>query len=138
MENKKRYGSTRNPAASIGVGVGLSVLVMLIGALVVTALLLNEIIGCERLDISVLIVTVLATAVGSACSSLRNGRTIFLVALGSSLGFFTILLSVTALFFGGQYRGLLVTLLVVLGVATAVALVILKYMNRPKRYHKKH
>ena len=137
MENNNRFSNHRNPAVSIGLGVVLSILVMLIGTLGVTSLLLNDSITTEGLGISVLVITELAVVFGCTFSTLRTGRAILPVALGTGLGFFVVQLSITALFFDGQYHGALVTLFAVLSSSVAVALVILKYMNQPKRYRKK-
>ena len=135
--NKENFGNDRNTIASITLGVVLSVMLMLMGTFVVSWLLGHERIETDKLGISALIVTEMAAVAGSAFSAIRMRKAILPVAVGTGLGFFVIQLSVTAMLFDGQYQGVLVTLLAVVGASVAVALVVLKYLNQSKKYRKK-
>ena len=53
-----------------------------------------------------------------------------MIAMGSGLLFWATLIAITALFFGGQYDGMLVTGLVILAASGIVALTGLRRENR--------
>ena len=137
MENKKVSLNGRNAASAIGLGVVISVVLMLVATFVVSALLMNQTIEIESVGVLVLIVTELSVFVGCAFSTLRMRRSVLPVAVATSLGLFIIQIGITALFFEGQYRGMIVTLVTLLGGAVASSLIVLKHLNHLKTFRGK-
>ena len=137
MENKKVSLNGRNAASAIGLGVVISVVLMLVATFVVSALLMNQTIEIESVGVLVLIVTELSVFVGCAFSTLRMRRSVLPVAVATSLGLFIIQIGITALFFEGQYRGMIVTLVILLGGAVASSLIVLKHLNHSKTFRGK-
>jgi hypothetical protein len=137
MGNKNNSVDGRNIASAIGLGVVISVALMMIGTFVVTALLMNRTIEIESIGVPVLAVTELSVLIGCAFSTLRTRKSILPVAVATSLFFFIIQIGITALFFDGQYHGVVVTLVTVLGGAIATSLVVLKHLNHSKQFHRK-
>ena len=137
MENKKVSLNGRNAASAIGLGVVISVVLMLVATFVVSALLMNQTIEIESVGVLVLIVTELSVFVGCAFSTLRMRRSVLPVAVATSLGLFIIQIGITALFFEVQYRGMIVTLVTLLGGAVASSLIVLKHLNHLKTFRGK-
>ena len=122
---------------AIGIGTLISILTMVIGAAVMTLLLANQTIEESAMGYGVLLVTILSVVIGSTVSILLARSRVLVVSLCTTLTFGLVLLAMTAMFFGGQYSGVPVTLLVMAGSAISVALIAGKYMNKPKSYRKK-
>ena len=137
MENKKVSLNGRNAVSAIGLGVVISVVFMFVATFVVSALLMNQTIEIESVGVPVLIVTELSVLVGCAFSTLRMRRRVLPVAVATSLGLFIIQIGITALFFDGQYHGMIVTLITLLGGAVATSLIVLKHLNRSKTFRGK-
>lgn len=136
--NKKDYGTvTRGIPVAVGVGTLSSLLVMIIGAAVMTLLLANESIGENAMGYGVLLITMLSVVIGSLISILLVRSQVLIVGLCTALAFALVLLAMTALFFSGQYSGVPVMLLVMTGSAVAVALIVSRYLCKQKSYRRK-
>lgn len=136
--SKQEYGNKeKSIPMAIGIGTLISFLTMIIGAAVMTLLLANQTIEESAIGYGVLLVTILSVVIGSVVSILLAHSRVLIVSLCTTLSFALILLAMTAMFFGGQYSGVPVTLMVMAGSAISVALIAGKYMNKPKSYRKK-
>ena len=90
-------------------------LVITIGAAAIIALLIQEeIIPENAVGYGVMILLLLAATAGTATANRKIKRRKLLVTALSAAAYYAILLSITALFFGGQYHGMGVTALLVL------------------------
>lgn len=135
---KKEYGNMeKSIPAAIGIGALISLLTMIIGTAVMTLLLANQTIEENTVGYGVLLVIILSVVIGSTVSILLARSRVLIVSLCTALTFALVLLAMTAMFFGGQYSGVPVTLLVMAGSAISVALIAGKYINKPKPYRKK-
>jgi len=135
---KKEYGNKeKSIPLAVGMGAGISMAAMLIGTLVVALMVTNQTIGEDATGYGVIIVTVLSAIIGSTVSILIARSRVLILSLLTSISFAMILLAMTALFFGGQYSGVPVTILVIIGSGVSVALIAGKYLNQPKSYRRK-
>jgi len=125
----------------IPVGIGVAMLygmaVMLVGALVMTWLLSTEKIQEETIKYGVMMVLILSAGASSGGAIYHVRQNILPVSVGTGFVFIIVLLGMNALFFDGKYEGIGATTIVVLGTGIAVAMVAIKYLNKPKTYHKK-
>ena len=120
--NKKVTGRSKPMAAGLALGTVVSFLLTLVGAAVIANLILSEKLAEEAVGYGAVVVLLLASAIGAWLSAILVKRRWMLVCLGAGGIYYLLLLSVTALFFGGQYQGMGVTALLVLGGSGAVGL----------------
>ena len=121
--NHKVTGTAVSMPAGIGIGCGISLLLTLLGAGVAAKLIADEILRETAIGYSAMAIILLASACGAAAAVGKVKKRRLQVALLVGAGYFASLLAMTALFFGGQYQGMGVTALLVLGGVAAVALV---------------
>lgn len=105
----KRNGRTVSMGAGIGAGLLFSLITTLLGAAIIAVLLDREVLPWERVGYGIMVLLPIAAAAGTqiACSRIRRQR--MAVCLISAAAFWLTLLGATALFFGGQYDGAVVT-----------------------------
>ena len=137
MSKKESGNMEKSIPAAIGIGALISFMTMIIGAAVMTLLLANQTIEESAMGYGVLLIIILSVVIGSTVSILLARNRVLVVSLCTALTFALALLAMTAMFFGGQYSGVPVTLLVMGGSAIGVALIAVKNMNKPKSYRKK-
>lgn len=114
VTNQKRTGTAITMPAGLALGAAVS-LVITIGAAAIIALLIQEeIIPESAAGYGVMILLLLAATAGTATANRKIKRRKLLVTALSAAVYYAILLSITALFFGGQYHGMGVTALLVL------------------------
>lgn len=119
---KKRNGTLSMPGG-LAWGGGMSLGVTLLGAGALTWLVDREILPMEKIGYGILVLLLLASNLGAVTALGKLHRRRLLVCLASGGVYFGLLLSITALFFGGQYSGVGTTALLVLaGSATAALL----------------
>ncbi len=118
--------------AGLAAGIGAALAVTLAGAAIVAWLIDGERISEEAMGYGALAVLLLSAGAGAWIASALVGHRRLLVCALTGVGYFLILLSMTALFFGGQYHGVWVTALVVLAGCLGVSLVGLKGSGGPK------
>ena len=112
--NRKPTGRASSMPAGIGWGI-----VTELSVTVALAALLAKLVETERMQESaigygVMVILVLASFVGAWVSAAKIKRQRLVVCLLSAVIYFALLLSMTALFFGGQYSGVGVTGILVL------------------------
>lgn len=123
MTNNRRVTgkATSMPMGLLTGGAG-SLLSTIVLAGILAKLLEKAYISQENTGYGVMIILLVSAYVGAAISSGRIKRQRLLVCLLSGAVYFVILLSITALFFGGQYDAVAVTGLLVLCGCMAAAL----------------
>lgn len=116
----------RNTASSLPVGIGIGLLVSLvitmIGAALTAYMVDKQIIPQDALGYGCVVTLLMSACCGALVSVKRVKRLRMQVCMISGACYYIMLLGITALFFGGQYEGMGITALVVLGGALAVAI----------------
>ena len=119
--------------AGLAVGAGCS-LAMTLGLTAVLAKLVEaETIPVEKIGYGIMVLLVTSSFAGAMVSFGRIKRQRLLVCGVSGVIYFAVLMSITALFFGGQYSAVGVTALLVLAGSAAAALLGLRQGRGAKR-----
>ncbi len=135
--NRKVTGRAMSMPVGIAVGMAVSLLVTLAGALVLGWLIDNETMGINSIGYGAMIILLSASFLGALTAKTRIKHRALVVCLISGAGYYLSLLAITALFFGGQYQGMGVTFgLVLAGAVTAGLLSIKKKKSITKGYRK--
>lgn len=113
--NSKMTGRTMSVPAGLAFGAAVS-----IGLTVIAAVILAELVDTgkllwENIGYGVMGVLLLASFTGAAASYSKIKRQRLVVCVMSGMVYFALLLSATALFFGGQYEAIGVTALLIFG-----------------------
>ena len=124
--NQKVTGRAMSMPAGIAVGMLVSLLVTLVGALLLGWLIDSETMTTNSIGYGSMVILLAASALGALVAKNRIKHRTLVVCLLSGTGYYLSLLSITALFFGGQYQGMGVTLALVLAGAGSVSLLNLK------------
>ena len=105
--------------AAIGIGVVISLSISLAGAMLVGYLLMVESIAVSDIGWCGILILAAASFAGAmiAAKAVKGKR--LPVCLGVGVGYFAALLGTTALFFGGQYQGVVSTAITVFLASTA-------------------
>ena len=130
--NKKVTGKSKPIAAGLVIGSIISVILTLLGAAITANLVLSGKLKTENVGYSAIIILLLASFIGAWICAVMVKRRWLLMCLGAGGIYYLSLLAITALFFGGQYQGLCVTALAVLGGSGAVGLLGIKGKNRSR------
>ena len=120
--NQKVSGTASSLPVGIVLGVLTALLITLTGSTVTAWLILGEKIGESSIGYCSALITLLSSAAGAEISWLRTKRLRLQVCLITGAIFYLLLLSVTAVFFGGIYLGMGMTAISVLCGSGAVAL----------------
>lgn len=108
--------------AGLALGGLVSLAVTIAGSILAANLVLKEMISADSIGYCSMVILLLSSMLGSAAAVKRiKHRRLYVCGL-SAIIYYTTLLGVTALFFGGQYQGMGVTALVVLAGSGTVAL----------------
>lgn len=111
---RKLSGKGVSIPAGVVIGVVTAVAVMLIGALSMAAMVINETMPIDGIGVGAMCAIALASAMGAwlACGLTKQKK--LLVCGLTALAFYLVLLSITAVFFDGMYSGMGTTALMVL------------------------
>ena len=120
--NQKLSGRTMSVPAGLGYGAIFSVLITLAGAAILAKMLDAEQLEWENVGYGIMIVLLVGSFAGAVSAYSKIKRQRLLICLMSGTVYFAILLSITALFFGGQYDAIAVTALLILGGCMAAGL----------------
>lgn len=114
MPQKNAMKINAMPAA-IGIGMAVSMISTLLFSAVLAALIAGGRISPDSMGYGVLGILMMSAILGAlaACAKVPGKRMI--VSGASSAGYLLLLLCVTALFFGGEYQGVVATALVIFG-----------------------
>ena len=133
----KASGLASTIPGGVGLGAALSLAITLIGACVSAWLIHKEIVDENAVGYCSLITLLLASSLGAVLAMNRTKRMRMQVCLLTGASYFLSLLCITALFFGGEYTGIGVTALAVLGGSGAVALMSIRQKKSRGHAHKK-
>ena len=137
--NKKVTGTSKSMAAGLAVGTLVSLLITLFGAAVIANLVLSEKMASQGIGYGAVLVLLLASAAGAWIAAAMVKHRWLVVCMGAGGSYYLMLLAITALFFGGQYQGMGVTALLVLGGCGAIALLGLRGersgVKKARKYH---
>ena len=134
---QKATGRAMSMPAGIAVGMAVSLLVTLVGAFVLGWLIDKEMLEMNSIGYGAMVILLAASFLGALTAKTRIKHRYLVVCLVSGVGYYLVLLAITALFFGGQYQGMGVTLALVLaGAGTAGLLSIKKKKSITKGYRK--
>lgn len=113
--NRKVTGTISTMPGGLAMGWGVSLAATLVGSALTAWLISGEKMAQTSVGYASLIILLMSAVLGAAVSWGRIRHRRMLVCLLSGTIYFLTLLCVTALFFGGQYQGIGVTALAVLG-----------------------
>lgn len=131
--NRKVTGTASSMPAGLVMAAAASLLLTLGGAALFGVLISKEVLQESSIGYSAMAVILLSAVLGAAVGVGRiKRRRVFVCGL-TGLIYYGILLSMTALFFGGQYQGMGVTALLVLGGCGMVALLGLRGEKTARR-----
>lgn len=119
---QKVTGRAMSMQGGLAMGAGISTLITLLFVLVLAKLVDSERLPWEHVGYGIMLTLITASFLGAYCASKRIKRLHMLVCLTSGSIYFAILLSITALFFGGQYEAVGITALLVLSGCLSAAL----------------
>ena len=115
VTNQKVTGTAWSMPAGLAWGAGISSIITLAGALVSAHLISVGIIAQQRIGYCSMVILLLASCLGAHGAIKRiKHRTMFVSTMAGAI-YYGLLLSCTALFFGGIYQGIGATGLVILG-----------------------
>ncbi|MBE6976078.1 MAG: hypothetical protein E7439_02635 [Ruminococcaceae bacterium] len=136
VKAKKVTGKASAVPIGIGLGVLISLVLTLLGGMGVASLLAGESIGMEALGFWRMALQFIAAFAGAVVTAVKIKHQIMPMSLITGGGYFLTLLAMNALFFGGQYQGVLVTGLMILLGSVLAAWIVGRGGNTPKRKHK--
>lgn len=112
----KRKLSGRGISVPIGIAIGVAICIaaMLIGALVMAYLIMNETIGIDSIGIGTMVITAVSSALGTWLATALTKQKKLLVCGLTAFAFYLVLLSINAVFFDGTFAGMRLTALMIL------------------------
>lgn len=114
MRTKEYQNKDKSILYAVCIGVLISVTVMLIGVIVTSLLVANETVSSNTTSYWVMGISLVSSMIGSAVAIGIAKRQLAIVGISTSMAFMLILISLTAIFYGGQYSGVPATLLLIL------------------------
>jgi len=136
--NQKPTGRTMSMPVGLAIGGAVSLGITLLGAAVLAKLVDQETLAWENVGYGVMVILLLASFFGAMSAWGRIRRQRLLVCAVSGVIYFGSLLSITALFFGGQYEAVGVTAALVLAGSIAAWLLGLRDGGRKKKIRTAH
>ena len=133
MRNRKQTGRAVTMPVGLAWGTAVSILGTLLGAMVTAKLIDTGMIQQNRIGYAVLVTLFTSAFAGTTVSVRKIKRQIVITCALSGLMYFLILLSATALFFGGRYEAVGVTALLVFGGSFLAALIMARPKNTDRR-----
>ena len=114
VANKKITGTAASMPKGLAISGGISTLITLIGCAVIALMTDKEILAEKNIGYGIMLILILASYAGSisAWNLIKHRRVLVCTAAGAV--YFVVLLSITALFFGGQYTAVMETSMLVL------------------------
>ena len=121
--NQKVSGRASSMPVGVGVGVGVSTVITLALSGLLAWLILGQTLEQSATGYGSMGILLTASVLGALAAVERVKRRRMVVCLLTGLGYYLVLLSLTALFFGGQYSGMGVTGLLIAGGSFAAGLI---------------
>lgn len=140
---QKTTGRASSVPAGLAAGVGVSIATTILVSIILAILLDREVILWKNIGYGILIMIMLSAFLGAVTANHKIRRQKIVISCMSGLAYWGLLLTFTALFFGGKYEAVDVTaLLVMAGCGCAAMLEIKKGRGiytgkRKKPYYKK-
>lgn len=119
---QKLTGRAMSMPGGLAFGAAVSLGLTLLGALLLAKLVQNETLPWENIGYGIMVMLLAASFSGAMLAAARIKRQRLTVCLLSGVIYFGLLLSMTALFFGGQYSSVGVTGVLILGGSGTAAL----------------
>ena len=129
---KQQTGRSPSMGKAVMKGISTAMVLAFLGAAVLAKLLDMEVLPMEKVGYGILLIHLLAVFIGTKSAKDGAGKEGAMAAAVTAAGYYLILLTVNALFFGGGYAGLGFTALLVTGSTAATILTGRK--GRRKRY----
>ena len=137
VANQKVTGTASSMPGGLASGAAVSLLATVAGCWFFAYLISIEKLVQSAIGYCAMVIILLSALLGAAVAVRRIKRRRLYVCGLSGLIYYLCLLSMTALFFGGQYQGVGVTALLVLGGAGTAAMLSLKGEGSPRRRKRK-
>lgn len=112
--NQKTTGRASSMAAGILTGGSSALIGTLLMSAILAKLIDAELISQDKIGYGIMVILIGCAFLGASIASAKIKRQYLLVSGLSAVVYFLILLSISALFFGGQYSGVGVTALLVI------------------------
>ena len=119
---KMKKNTVSSIPTGIGIGLLVSIVITLAGSALTAYLIHSESVPEEGMGYGIILTLLLSAIAGAWISTGKIQRLRMQMCILSGLCYYLTLLSMTALFFGGQYNGMGITALVVLGGCSTVAI----------------
>jgi putative membrane protein (TIGR04086 family) len=123
---QKATGRAMSMPAGILLGMTISLVITLIGAFVLGWLINQEALEINSVGYGAMVILLAASFLGALTAKVRIKHRYLVVCLLTGVGYYLVLLGITAMFFGGQYQGMGVTLALVLAGSGAAGLLSIK------------
>ena len=133
--NRKVTGTAVTMPVGIGIGCGISLILTILGAGVVAKLISMEVLQETAIGYGAMMIILAATICGGAIAVHKVKKRMLLVSALVGAIYYTVLLAMTALFFGGQYQGMGVTAMLVLA-GCGVVVLMSSREKKPRKYWK--
>ena len=133
VANQKVTGTASSIPGGLTAGAGISLLTTIAGSWMFAYLISTEKLPQSGIGYCAMAIILLSSLLGASVSAHRIKRRLLYVCILSGLIYYMILLSMTALFFGGQYQAMGVTALLVTGGVGTAALLCLRGGGGPHR-----
>jgi len=136
MHSKKNNtGRAASMSEGLALGAGVSLCITIAGTAILSLMLEAERFQWENIGYAILVMLLISSFAGTTTAIARIKRRQAFVCISSCALYFTILMIITALFFGGQYQAVSVTGGVIL--AGGISALLLKGNRNPKnKYHR--
>ena len=130
ITNKKPTGRAASMPKGLFLGAMVSLLITILSAIVIAKLVNSEYLQEAKIGYGIMLSIMVSSFSGSMLATFQVKRRILLVCMLSGILYFLILLSITAIFFGGQYEAVGVTGILVMGSAVLAAFTVLPDRKR--------
>ena len=137
VSSKKASGRAAPFPAGIAVGVVVSVTVTALLSIALTFMVLTGVLENRMIGYGIMAIICVSVLLGDMIAIVRVKRRGMLVAQLTGGIYYLALLGATAVFFGGEYRGVGVTALLVAVTNTLVGMAVLLKKQRPGKYGRK-
>lgn len=135
VANRKVTGTAKSMPGGLALGWAISFGFTILGAMVFASLISKELLREDMIGYCAMVILLVASMLGAAVSVGAIKRRRAYVCGLSGMIYYATLLSMTALFFGGQYQGMGVTALLVLA---GVGMVLLLGLRGERRNNARH
>ncbi len=137
VTNQKPTGRATTMPIGIAIGILVSTALTLILSGVLAWLVLGEKVSDKSMGYGIILILLLASVAGATLSIKTVKHRKMFAGMATGIGYLSVLLMCTALFFGGQYQGVGVTAAVVLSGSLATGLISARERKSGKKRTKK-